>query len=111
MYIPPYPSSSHARASRRTWRVGRKVTDWWKRMSATSAGAGRERCAPDGRRGPEDDRDVLGAVDEVRLQPLHLAVEAHVGHAVEEPVEHHHDLHAGQVGAETEVRPAPRQTD
>jgi len=51
----------------------------------------------------EGHRDVLGAVDEVGLQTLHLAVEVDVGHPLEYSIEHHLDLHPGQVGPETEV--------
>ena len=77
----------------------------WNRSAATPlqparAGNGVPPMGADGLKGH---RDVLGPVDEVGLQPLHLAVETNVGDAVEQAVEHHHDLHAGQVGAEAEV--------
>ena len=58
------------------------------------------------RRRGEGHRDVLDTVDEVGPQALHLAVQADVGQPVEDAVEHHPDLHAGQVGPQAEVRPA-----
>src|ERR1700677_3733307 len=114
--MPPYPRPSHSVAMGRIWLVGRKATAWWKRTGVSvtvraSAGPGGQRRAPDGGRRCEGDRDVLGPVDEVRLQALHLTVEAHVGYAVEEAVEHDHDLHAGQIGPQAEVRPAPAEGD
>src|SRR6202789_2055289 len=115
-YMPPYPRPSHSLAMGRIWLLGRKATAWWKRTGVSvtvraSAGPGGQRCAPDGGRRCEGDRDVLGPVDEVRLQALHLTVEAHVGDALEEAVEHHHDLHAGQVRPQAEVRPASAEGD
>src|SRR5580704_12552674 len=111
------------------WRVGRKATDWWKRTSlpirpprprpATFVAArfapppitkpistrpGRQGGPPDGSRRCEGDRQVLGAVDEVGLQALHRSVLADVGYAIQQAVEHHHDLHAGQVRPQAEVR-------
>ena len=54
---------------------------------------------------------MLHAVDELRLQALHLAVLADVGQAVEEVLEHDPDLHAGQVGAQAEVGAAAAEGD
>src|SRR5258708_26538446 len=89
---------------------------WWKRTAwsltaRASAGPGGERCAPDGGRRCEGDGDVLGPVDEVGLQALHLAVQTDVGQAVEDAVEHDHDLHAGQVRPQAKVRSAPAERD
>ena len=65
----------------------------------------------DGRRGGEGHREVLHAVDELRLQALHVAVLVDVGQAVEQVLEHHLDLHAGQVGPQAEVRAAAAEGD
>ena len=46
---------------------------------------------------------MLHPVDEVGPEALDLAVQVDVGHAVEQAVVHHADLHAGQVGAQAEV--------
>ena len=76
-----------------------------------SAGPGGKRRAPDGSGRREGDRDVLGAVDEIGLQALHIAVEPDVGDPSEQPVEHHHDLHPSEVRTEAEVGPASAEGD
>ena len=82
-------------------------------MSALSS-AGEERGtqrAPTGSacRSAERHRQVLHPVDEVRLQALDVAGHADVGEPVEQVLEHHDDLHAGQVGAQAEVGSAPAE--
>src|ERR1700724_956949 len=67
-------------------------------LRATSAGT-------DGARRRERHGEMLHPVDEVRLQTLDGPVHADVGETVEKMLEHHHDLHAGQVGAQAEMRP------
>src|SRR5580698_835473 len=49
------------------------------------------------------DGNVLHTVDERRLEPLYLTIEANVGHPVKQVVEHHLDLHLGEVRAQAEV--------
>src|SRR5438105_1760371 len=49
---------------------------------------------------------VLDAVDEVRSQPLDLAVPLDASHAREQLLEHDADLHARQRRSQAEVRPA-----
>ncbi len=54
--------------------------------------------------GGEADRHPLDAVDEVRAQALDGTGHLDVGHAAQQLLEHHPDLEAREVGAETEVR-------
>jgi hypothetical protein len=49
---------------------------------------------------------VLNPVDELGLQSLHITVLMDIGHAVQQVLEHDPNFHAGQVGAQTEVRSA-----
>src|ERR1700733_2097175 len=76
-----------------------------------SARPGGQRRAADGRGGGEGDGDVLGPVDEVRLQALDLAIEADVGYPFEQAIEHDHDLHACEVRPQAEVRSAAAEGD
>ena len=56
-------------------------------------------------------RHVLDAADEVRQQPLRLTGQLHVGHARDQLGEDELQLHAGQVGAQAEVRTAAAERD
>src|SRR5579863_6385437 len=106
--MPSYPWVSAALANSRACMVGRNVTAWWN-LTGTSLSSGRgtratRSSAPDRRARAERDGEVLHAVDERRLQSLRLPVEVHVGHPIEEVLEHDPDLHSGEVRAETEMR-------
>src|SRR5208283_5227891 len=102
---------SHAGERLRISSRGKKVTARWKRMRAFAFWLAQCRgwpgsSATDRSRRSECHGYVLHPIDEVGSEPLHLAVESNVGNAVEETVEHHTDLHAGQIRAQAEMRPA-----
>jgi thioesterase domain-containing protein len=81
-------------------------------LAASLGPAGDARSGPRGNRGrAELHRHVLDPPDEVGPQVLGLAVALEIGQPGEDLGEDRAKLHAGQVGAEAEVRTAPAEGD